>query len=166
MQSALTPLKLHISFWPSADESRGSMQFHRSLDDVKNRLRNNQIDFQVWRDITTEQGETVRRGAPPPIAEIILYLGTSGIAVAVYELLRLWIEAKNGRKIRVKMGDFEVETTQMSEKQFRKLFEILNQQRKSDEREKQRESLRQKLGAEGFILIDAKQSEEEEFKLY
>lgn len=165
MQSE-APVKLHVAFWPSFDERRGSMRFYRSLDEVKNNLRDNHIDFQVWRDISTEEGQQVSRGMPPPIAELILYLGTSGIAVALYELLRLWIEAKNGRKIRVKMGDFEVEATQMSEKQFRRLFEILNERQKANEREKHEESLRQKLAVEGLGLIDAKQSEQEEFRLF
>jgi len=112
---------------------------------------------QKYTDIFTDKGKEVARNAPPAIAEIIMYLGTSGIAVAFYELLRLWVESKNGRKIRVKIGDFELETTQMSEKEFQRLFEILNEKRKSDELQEKQDELRAKFLSEGFILIDSKQ---------
>jgi GNAT superfamily N-acetyltransferase len=47
---------------------------------------------------------------------------TGGIAVAasnlLYQVIRSRVDSKNGRRIRVKSGDFELETTQLSEEQF------------------------------------------------
>jgi hypothetical protein len=55
--------------------------------------------------------------------EILLLLGSSGLAATLYNLLKAWVDNKNGRRFRIKIGDFELEATQMSLKQFLRLFE-------------------------------------------
>ena len=50
---------------------------------------------------------------------VIVTLGSSGMGLAVYRLLSLWIKAKNGRKIHVKLPNgLVVDTTQMSREEF------------------------------------------------
>jgi hypothetical protein len=41
---------------------------------------------------------------------------TSGVLTAAYRLLETWVKARNGRKLKIKVGDIEVEATQMDEK--------------------------------------------------
>jgi len=57
------------------------------------------------------------------IGEILLFIGSTGLATAAYNLLKTWVEERNGRRIRIKVDDIELEATQMSEKQFLALFE-------------------------------------------
>jgi len=62
--------------------------------------------------------------------EVIFQLGISilsgTVGVAFFKLLKLWITERNGRKVRVKLPNgFEIETTQLSHKEFNKLFEKL-----------------------------------------
>ncbi len=128
----------------------------QSFEDEFYKIDNAQ-DREKFPSVKGPLGSRIHRNAPLTIAEIVMYLGTSGITVAVYELLRLWVESRNGRKIRIKMGDFEVEATQMSVKEFQRLFEILNEHRKSDILEERQDEIRAKFLSEGFILISGEQ---------
>ena len=53
-------------------------------------------------------------------------------------MLKSWVDAKNGRKLKIKVGDIEVEATQMKEKDVWRIFELLEE--KAD-RKKIREAL-------------------------
>lgn len=90
----------------------------------------------MYKGVFTERGEQINRNAPPEIAELIVYLGTSGIAIAFYELLKLWIQKKNGRRIKVKIRDIEVEVTQMNTKEFKKFFEMMMEYSSKDKFQK------------------------------
>ena len=176
--------KIILSLYPSIQEIEESAltnsymgglgEFYESIDTLLESFRNefykldNPKDREQFPTVQKYEDEEppVDRDAPLEIVDLIMYLGTSGIAVAVYELLRLWVESKNGRKIRIKMGDFELETTQMSEKEFQRLFEILNEKRKSDNLQEKQDEIRAKFLSEGFILIDEKQSMKERSKLW
>ena len=179
-----TDLEIILSLYPSVQEIEESTltnsymggldQFYESIDSLLQSIEkefNNSKDreqfpmVEIYTGVSVDSGNEIARDAPPAIAELIMYLGTSGIAVAIYELLRLWVDSKNGRKIRIKMGDFELETTQMSEKEFQRLFEILNEQWKSDQWLEKREEIQAKFLSEGFILIDGQQSKSEEIEL-
>lgn len=85
--------------------------------------------FPVVRSYTTaslEQGESVARISPPEIAEITMQIvGAGGIAAAAYSLIRRWVEAKNGRRIRVQLGDFEIEASQLSHEEFETVCNII-----------------------------------------
>ncbi|MBV9764948.1 MAG: type VI secretion system contractile sheath large subunit [Acidobacteriaceae bacterium] len=70
-----------------------------------------------------------------------LVLGAaSGLATGIYQLFKARIDAKNGRKLRIKVGDIEVEATQMNEAEVLRIFELLNE--KAEEK-KIREALLQ-----------------------
>src|SRR3954447_26474635 len=65
-------------------------------------------------------------------------LVSSGAAVGAYQILKTWVDARNGRKLKIKVGDIEVEATQMKEEDVLRIFELL--QEKAD-RKKIRELL-------------------------
>jgi hypothetical protein len=50
---------------------------------------------------------------------------TAAVSNLVYQIVRSRVDSKNGRRIRVKNGDFELETTQLSEEEFLKLLGTL-----------------------------------------
>ena len=56
---------------------------------------------------------------------------SSGIAGAAYKIATTWLAARNGRRFKVKVGDIEVEATQISEKDFLRFFELV--QEKADQ---------------------------------
>jgi hypothetical protein len=59
------------------------------------------------------------------ITEVLALVASSGVAAGAYNLLKSWIDAKNGRKLRLKVGDVEVEATQMPEKDVLRLLALL-----------------------------------------
>jgi hypothetical protein len=73
-----------------------------------------------------------RYSPPPPelpavVHDVLVAIGSSGITVAVYSLLKTWVDARNGRKLKIKVGDIEVEATQMKEKDVLRIFELLQE---------------------------------------
>jgi hypothetical protein len=42
-------------------------------------------------------------------------------------LLKAWIENRNGRKLRIKVGDIEIEATQMKEEDVLRIFALLEE---------------------------------------
>src|SRR5262245_59761629 len=70
-----------------------------------------------------------REESPDPVPTIVrdalMVLFSSGVTTALYHLLRAWVDKKNGRKIRFKAGDTELDVTQMDETDFMKLFQVL-----------------------------------------
>ncbi len=60
---------------------------------------------------------------PQVIFDLAMALLSSTVSVAFYRILKLWITARNGRKVRVRLPNgFEVEATQLSHEQFNELF--------------------------------------------
>jgi hypothetical protein len=59
------------------------------------------------------------------ITQVLTLLASSGVAAGAYNLLKAWIAAKNGRKLRLKVGAVEVEATQMPEADVLRLLELL-----------------------------------------
>ena len=64
-----------------------------------------------------------------PRARIVV---SSGVAAGAYNLLKTWIDTKNGRKLKLKVGEIEVEATQMPEKDVLRLLDLL--QHRADEK--------------------------------
>jgi hypothetical protein len=78
-----------------------------------------------------------------PNIEFLTLIGSTGVAAVIYKLLRLWVDSRNGRKLKVKIGDLEVEATQLDVDNF---LSVLKEIRDSSalaesEPEHQRESL-------------------------
>lgn len=68
----------------------------------------------------------------------LLAIASSGITTAVFQMLNIWVNERNGRKLKIKVGDIEVEATQMKEEDVLRIFELLEE--KAD-RKKIREAL-------------------------
>jgi hypothetical protein len=83
--------------------------------------------------------------APGIVRETVLLIASSGVTTGIYKLLKAWIDARNGRKLKIKVGDIEVEASQMKEEHVLRIFELLEE--KAD-RKKIRE-----------LLLEAKKGE-------
>ena len=64
---------------------------------------------------------------PTIVHQAVALAASSGFTVAVYQLLKTWVDARNGRKLKIKVGDIEVEATQMAEKDVLRIFELLEE---------------------------------------
>ncbi|HMJ81780.1 MAG TPA: hypothetical protein VK504_01345 [Vicinamibacterales bacterium] len=76
------------------------------------------------RPVRFDRAESPDR-VPTIVRDILMVLFSSGVTTALYHLLRAWVDKKNGRKIRFKAGDTELDVTQMDETDFMKLFQVL-----------------------------------------
>ena len=137
---------LHLRFWPSIEEIQdgpldryygGLDGFYRSLKDLEHSLRTSSSKIRI-----SSVPKTNPAFAPELLADIALSVGTAGAATVLYKLLKIWVELKNGRKIKVVVGDFEIETTQMSERRF---LRLVNELSKLKDREESQELLKELL---------------------
>jgi hypothetical protein len=122
-----SPVGFLIELWPSPgelDESKcenaylGNLtEYYRSYNGLFEKLKGC-VPTERYTDDGFDSGESICRNAPPELVEILVTLTTTGLAAALYKLLSLWIQEKNGRKFRVAFDGFEFEATQLSEKQF------------------------------------------------
>jgi len=169
-----------VSFWPSEQEIvdsacedgylAGLTEFYNSLDKLRNALVDQGIGHGVHTYVHRHQGK-MRIGAfPPEVGELLFHsFGILGYGVVLYKLLRLWVELKKGRMIRVKLDDIEVEATQLTEKQFIDLLATIEEHaKKVDNASKMpggyrkfkrtysslEGALANRLESEGFILRD------------
>jgi hypothetical protein len=129
---------LRLTFSPSILEIReskltnaysgGLREYLQSIPELESSLRRAGIRAGVPSGrggIRSYRSKKAANKYPDIFVNFLAFIGSTGIAAGFYNVLKTWAEAKNGRKIRIKIGDFEVETTQMSEKQFMKLLDRL-----------------------------------------
>ena len=179
-----------ISFWPSEQEIQdsacengylaGLTEFYNSLDELRNALVVQYVGHQVYTYVSRHEG-TRRIGAfPPEVAEFLFTLfEVLAEGAILYKLIRLWVEFKNGRKIRVKVDNIEVEATQLSEKQFMNLLTTIEKHRKKMDsaskmaggyRKSERtwnslvDALATRLESEGFTLRDLRKLSERDIR--
>ena len=60
---------------------------------------------------------------PGFVADILLAVASSGVTAVLIQLIRTWVDSKNGRKLKVVIEDIEIEATQMKTEEFLKLIE-------------------------------------------
>jgi hypothetical protein len=176
-----------ISFWPSEEEIKESAcedgylgaftEFYSSLDELLAELRNRDIPSYLINYIGVWEGKRVHAAFPPEVAEFLIDI-TTGVSALVL-VLKLWVSLKNGRKIKVKTNYVEVEATQLTEKQFLKLFRAIKDYGDKEEKalgaekfESYRkirisltDELTAKLASEGFMLTDCRKPESERQRL-
>lgn len=161
-------LEINIELWPSIAEINESTaenlylgnltEFYSSIEELYSELNENNIPFQIYIDLNFENGERdIKRAFPPEIVEIIAWLGSSGVALSIYKVFKLWIKYKNGRKIKVTMDNLEVEATQLSKKKFMQLLERIQKYKESiiDKGHDfivQKDKLKKQLKKDGYIL--------------
>ena len=61
------------------------------------------------------------------VRDAVVAIASSGLTASVLTLMKTWVEARNGRKLRIKVGDIEVEVTQMAEKDVLRIFDLLQE---------------------------------------
>jgi len=99
----------------SSDAYMGTLaDFYKSVEKLKDSVQHRYSKIKVI------EGPRRRAFKPEDFIQIAFMVSSMGGVAALFKLLKLWVELKNGRKIKVKMGDFEVDTTQMSPRQFSK----------------------------------------------
>ena len=91
--------------------------------------------------VEVELAKNVPHGALPDptiVRETLIAIASSGLTAGVLTLIKTWVDARNGRKLKIKVGDVEVDATQMKEKDVLRILELL--QEKAD-RKKIRDAL-------------------------
>ena len=146
-----------VELWPSLEELRASKMedkytarltdFYRSVKLLLEEFHSSNVPVKSYTDDHLEKGEVACRAFPPEIVELAAWFASSGIALALYKALRLWVDLKNGRRIKIVDGGLEVEATQMTEKQFVVLLDLIREHR---EKRATKEDLRKTLENEGF----------------
>jgi hypothetical protein len=94
---------------------------------------------------------------PPAIpSELVKYIADFLIATAsvptgtlIYDAIRSWLQPKNERRIRVKIGDVEVESDQLSVDEFKQLLAFVRDLKHQDE-------IVERLLDRGFVIVPTK----------
>jgi len=132
---------VRLTFWPSIKELKeskstnlylgGLEEYLKAFIELETKLRKAGFRAGVphGKTMTKVRSYTsTKKGAgayPDIFIKFIVFIGSTGIAAGLYNILKTWAETKNGRKIKIRIEDFEVEVTQMSEEQFLKFLEKL-----------------------------------------
>jgi len=66
------------------------------------------------------------------ISDSIVVAASSGATTIVYQAIRNWIDTRNGRRIKLRIGELELETTQLSQEEFLRLLSAVREIRDSD----------------------------------
>lgn len=96
--------------------------FYTSLEELMKESKQQALPLRWYTYLDIHKGKKASRKEPEVIAQIIMWLSSasvgSSLLVTYYKILNLWVKKVNGRKIKVKFGNLEVETSQLTEKQF------------------------------------------------
>ena len=130
-----------VELWPASSEIRESekgnaylgtlTEFHESFEKLSDDLTNDSVPWRKYTDNYHEMGDPgENRSDPPTIIQIVLAI--SPAAVAAYKLLQLWVQLKNGRKIKIVADNLEIEATQLTKEEFLKLFEDVRELKREE----------------------------------
>lgn len=137
--SPFNPEELIVGLWPSPSEIRvseeekdsyfaGLREFYDSHNELVADIEERDIAIQRYTYPGVKEGKWGQYGLfPPVVVQFVLFLGTSGLAVILYKALDLWVKKVNGRRIRIKVGNIEIEATQLTIKQFEKLLQKIRE---------------------------------------
>lgn len=71
---------------------------------------------------------------PDLLVQLSILITSGTISAAFYKLVDSWVATRNGRKLRVRLPNgFEVEATQLGEKEFERLFALLYEKYSKEE---------------------------------
>ena len=93
-------------------------ELDQSLEELKSKLNANHTKSIRWK---SDAG--ISYFDWPGFMDLAALVTTTGAGLGIYNLLKLWLDNKNGRRFRIKIGDVEVEATQMKEDDFMKLVD-------------------------------------------
>jgi len=130
-----------VELWPSLAEIQTSKmnnaykgrltEFYESVESLVQTLSSRNMGVESFTDSQLEKGEPAARALPPEIVELAAWLGSSGVALALYKALKLWVDSRNGRRIKIVDGSLEVEATQLTQEQFLELLDTLRQRKET-----------------------------------
>jgi hypothetical protein len=107
---------LEVAPWPALDE-----RVERELREL----------YEEQRRETSDPPGTMRCNVVPAVPSVIndalVAIASSGLTAGVLALIKTWVDARNGRKLKIKVGDIEVEATQMKEEDVLRIFELLEE---------------------------------------
>jgi len=106
---------LYIQCYKAPEESLGEL--HHSLLDLQSDLDANGIKSVIWKS-----DDCVEYFELPGFIDLATLISSTGLGVGIYKLLRLWLDSRNGRRIRIKIGDVELEATQLTKDDFLSLL--------------------------------------------
>jgi hypothetical protein len=134
------------------------------LDDIRKEFHKEAraSDREAWPslDVDAVVGLHEHRHQPELLFELVTTISSGTVAVGFYKLLNLWISARTGRKIRVKLPNgLQIETTQLTYRQFCKLFSELYNYESSGE------ALSRTLESQGHKALNEASVHNEERKL-
>jgi hypothetical protein len=154
--------EVFLEFWPAPEEANDARTYggafhstikelitsHENLwhrcNDAEDRKLSPSIRLYTGEGM--ENGRQIRRMIPPEMAELLLTLGGGGgLATALYKLLKLWVEDRKGRRIKLKVGNHELEATNLNPKQFAKLMNQIKESAPGEEN-----GLRERLAEQGL----------------
>jgi hypothetical protein len=61
------------------------------------------------------------------VTDVLRLVATSGDLTSVYNLVKAWVDARNGRKLKIKVGIIDVDATQMKEDDVLRIFKQLEE---------------------------------------
>jgi hypothetical protein len=119
--------EMHDRSLPEGEGSVSSRELTRLKHVVVERER---IDYHLLRDFEydgTGAGAGGPAEFPQVVRDLLMIVGSSGITTALFHLLKNWTDNRNGRRIKLRVRDVEVEATQMTSEQFLEFFRVVRQ---------------------------------------
>jgi hypothetical protein len=83
------------------------------------------VDYLEWRQRQATRGPLIY--VPAIVHDFLVALSASGVTAGLFRFLKIWVDTRNGRKLKIKVGEIEVEATQMAEKDVLQIFELLQE---------------------------------------
>ena len=144
-ESEVPPL-VQLIFVPDGDEAledvlaNATSDLWGPVDDLHQYLTRIGVHVQVepWpalEERAKQDREAAARGVrsfvvpevPLVIRDAVVAITSSGLTASVLAVFKTWVDARNGRKLKIKVGDIEVEATQMKEEDVLRIFELLEE---------------------------------------
>jgi hypothetical protein len=102
--------------WKLSSDERVEVEAVRKA--LLQEFRNRDVDAKYW--------NYIRESPTPPfptfVAGIAIWLSGKGGTTALYDVFRMWLDARPGRRIEVTVKDIQVDVTKMTREQFGALF--------------------------------------------
>ena len=120
-----------VTFVPAPTEA--ALDLYRSLErqtwqELKDSVgKRTAVDFTFPDELARFRSGFADPQVPAIVHDVLVAVAFSGISASVFQLLKTWVKARNGRKLKIKVGDVEVDATQMKEADLLRIFELLEE---------------------------------------
>jgi hypothetical protein len=124
-----------LELWPAPTEAiqapgtshyLGALRdFYASVHELYDACYRADLSFLKYTDEGNERGTPIKRAFPPEVVEMLMYLTSVASSVSLYKLLKLWVDHRNGRRLKVSVDGLEIEATQLTQQQFLDLVQTI-----------------------------------------